>query len=166
MSRRSILKIYLHIVNSRCFMTICLYQTLQSLKMFSNTETSFKELDVFPSFGWSRDGVVIRKHLAPSIHIHYWPDKTGEISESTEIIHLILKSPIIGHAERVDEAGLLAEERIKANELVSVHLVVKARSSSVPVTTHSLQHSVTWSLSMMSVHFTRQKSRFFPRRIK
>ena len=41
---------------------ILLYQIAQSLQMFPNTEASFEELDVSPSLGWSRDGVVIGKH--------------------------------------------------------------------------------------------------------
>ena len=43
-------------------MTIGLYQTVQSLQMFPNTEASFEELDLSPSLGGSGDGVVIGKH--------------------------------------------------------------------------------------------------------
>ena len=45
-------------------MVILLYQIAQSLEMVSNTEASFKELDISPTLGWSRDGVVVRKHRA------------------------------------------------------------------------------------------------------
>ena len=43
-------------------MMIGLYQIVQSLQMFSNTEASFEELDILPSLGWVRDSVVVREH--------------------------------------------------------------------------------------------------------
>ena len=43
-------------------MMIGLYQIVQSLEMFSNTEASLEELDISPPLGWVRDGVVVRKH--------------------------------------------------------------------------------------------------------
>ena len=44
-------------------MMICLYQIVQSLQMFSNSEASFEELDIPSSPGWMRDCVVVRKYL-------------------------------------------------------------------------------------------------------
>ena len=61
----------------------------------------------------------------------------------TYIIHLVLESPVTCHTKRVDNAGVLVEERIQTDELVSVHLVMLTRSSGVPITSHPLQHSVT-----------------------
>ena len=51
-------------------MMVLVYQIPQSLKMFSNTEASFKELDIFPSLCWSRDGVVISKHRTAWKHFY------------------------------------------------------------------------------------------------
>ena len=45
-------------------MMIGLYQILQTLQMISNTEASFKELDIFPSLTWVGNSVVIRKYRA------------------------------------------------------------------------------------------------------
>ena len=76
-------------------MTIRLNQILQSLQMFSNTEASFKELDIFPSLRWSRDGVVISKYMTSSIHIYYGLTGQGKSLTQTCVIHLVVKTPII-----------------------------------------------------------------------
>ena len=52
-------------------MMIGLYQIVQSLQMFSNTEASFEELDIPPSLCWGRDSVVVRKNRAAWINL-YW----------------------------------------------------------------------------------------------
>ena len=60
----------------------------------------------------------------------------------TYIIHLVLKSPIACHSKRVDNAGVLVEDQIQTDELVSVHLVVMLWQSKYPVTSNPLQQSV------------------------
>ena len=56
---------------------IGLYQIVQSLQMFSNTEASFEEPDISPSPGWSGDGVVVRKHRTAwkSFYIWLWNEE-------------------------------------------------------------------------------------------
>ena len=44
-------------------MMIGLYQIVQSLQMFSDTEASFEEPDISPSPGWMRDCVIVGKYL-------------------------------------------------------------------------------------------------------
>ena len=41
----------------------------------------------------------------------------------TYVIHLVLKSPIVCHAKRVDNAGVLVEDQIQTDKLVSIHLM-------------------------------------------
>ena len=55
---------------------------------------------------------------------------------------MVLKSPIICHTKGVDNAGVLVEDGIKTDELVSVHLVVLSSASNVPVASNPLQDSV------------------------
>ena len=55
---------------------------------------------------------------------------------------MVLKSPIICHTKGVDNAGVLVEDGIQTDELVSVHLVVLSSASKVPVASNSLQDSV------------------------
>ena len=61
----------------------------------------------------------------------------------TYTIHLVLKSPITCHTKGVDDAGVLVKEGVQTYELVAVHLVMLSRSSTVPLTSYPLQHSVT-----------------------
>ena len=53
----------------------------------------------------------------------------------TYIIHLVLKSPVFVDAKRVDKAGVLLENQIQADELVTIHLFPVGRD---PLTTNPL----------------------------
>ena len=72
-----------------------------------------------------------------------WLYRTGQIPKTqTCVIHLVVKSPIIWHTKRVDNAGVLVEDLIQTNELVSVHLFSLGSLSRYPVSTNPLQDSV------------------------
>ena len=59
----------------------------------------------------------------------------------TYFIHLVLKSPIIIHAKRVDKAGVLVEDWIETDKLVSVNLLSVSLYVGEPSPTNPLQHS-------------------------
>ena len=74
-------------------MMIGLYQIVQSLQMFSNTEASFEELDISPSLGWVRDSVVIGKHRTPWTNYneednHWWEGR--KIKVKSHLINTLI----------------------------------------------------------------------------
>ena len=71
-------------------MMILVYQIPQSLKMFSNTEASFKELDIFPSLCWSRDGVVISKHRTAWKHFYISAFQENERASIRQYLGLVI----------------------------------------------------------------------------
>ena len=75
--------------------------------------------------------------------MYYKYDFKGQRPKTkTYIIHLVLESPIICHTKGVDNAGVLVEDQIKTDKLVTVHLMFPP-SLPPPASSDPLQDSVS-----------------------